>query len=162
LSTVPTRLTGSCLDLASPTRGRILAAFICSLSADAPCLLPHGKGVMLILSLVAGMATALIYWSFAAATTSCARCSARWQGGVPGGGPPWNASADGCGSWRKLGGRRLMQQDRCPWKPGCNLCRGVTWRWGDPMKQVCFLKHAGGNTRKPGTTSPATSDTQGT
>ena len=29
---------GSCLDLASPTRGRNLAAFTCSLSADAPCL----------------------------------------------------------------------------------------------------------------------------
>jgi hypothetical protein len=30
---------GSCLDLASPSRGRTLAAFTCSLSADAPYLL---------------------------------------------------------------------------------------------------------------------------
>jgi hypothetical protein len=30
--------TGSCLDLASPTQSRVLAAFTCRLSADAPCL----------------------------------------------------------------------------------------------------------------------------
>ncbi len=37
-------LIGSCLDLASPSRGRLAAAFDCSLSADAPCLLA-GKAV---------------------------------------------------------------------------------------------------------------------
>ena len=38
-------LTGSCLDLAGPTGGRDLAAFTCSLYADAPCLLA-GKDVI--------------------------------------------------------------------------------------------------------------------
>ena len=32
------RLIGSCLDLASPTKGRKLGSLYCSLSADAPCL----------------------------------------------------------------------------------------------------------------------------
>ena len=33
----------SCLNLASPTRGRFAAAFTCSLSADAPCPLSAGE-----------------------------------------------------------------------------------------------------------------------
>ena len=37
------RLIEYCCDLASPTRGRILAAFDYCLSADAPCLFRQGK-----------------------------------------------------------------------------------------------------------------------
>ena len=38
------RLIGSCLDVASPTRGRIAAAFNCSLSAG--CTLPLNREIM--------------------------------------------------------------------------------------------------------------------
>ena len=42
------RLIGSCLDLASPTRGVNAAAFTCSLSADAPCLFWQEQRVVII------------------------------------------------------------------------------------------------------------------
>jgi hypothetical protein len=42
----------ACLDLASPTRGRISAAFTCSLSADAPCLFWQEQRVPIVMTAI--------------------------------------------------------------------------------------------------------------